>query len=297
MKKLYTILILFVSLFVVSCGEKGPQGYQLGKVEVFKSSIFKKYEPVIVTKRISFAFNEDAQEFLKGEEFRFVVVDKIDGKEIPSNVNIYKDGKLLEGNSFTVQVAENVDFELGVEFKPDAEEAVHRLYLVLDKRCGSTQYPLTIDEQSEIYHEGMRIEKVNVANPGNVVVTWILIAIVALILFWYLFLRPTFFRHLHFSRVEITYPGAEPITIKTSGCCSLVLTNKPVKQNFKKLLCIADAVEVNEVWECSRTVITSRNKHDLRVKGYVDYTPDMPQKDEEFTITTDSGAKVKIYVY
>ena len=142
---------------------------------------------------------------------------------------------------------------------------------------------------------GVVVEKRVIMNPVKERFMWAGIIFVVVLLLWYLMIRPMCFKHLRFSKIYVAYPGAyDEKRVDTNGCCRLILTNKPIKQNiFKRILLIADAVEVNEVWT-SRVIITCKNKHYYRILGAVSYTPLEPMRGEEFTIITDEGAKVKL---
>lgn len=295
MKRISTLFLLIVALVcTTSCSEEQPKSsVDWGSVEYFESSIFKTYEPVILKKKLNFDFNEDAKKELAKDTFVFRLVETVDGKDVTPDVYLYINGERQEGSSFTLTVADCGVVELGVELKPEAEEGYHRFYLVYDDKASETTYPLNVTKT--VLDDGLLVEKVDVMNPGNVIAFWVAVVIISLILTWYCFIRPKFFGHLAKSKAYIAYPGSsEHTTVVIRGCCNLILTNKPIKQNiFAKILCIPDAVEVNEVWTTKITISTGARKR-LKIRGGVSYIPDEPVHGEEFTIITDEGVKVKI---
>lgn len=295
MKRISTLFLLVVALVcTTSCSEEqAKSSVDWGSVEYYDSSIFKTYEPVVLTKTLNFDFNEDAKEYLKRDKFVFRVVENVDGKEVAPDVYVYINGERQEGTSFTLTVDDCGDVELGIELKGEAAEGYHRFYLVYDDEASKTSYPL--DVKKAMLDDGLLVEKVDVMNPGNVIAFWVAVVVLVLILTWYCFIRPTFFGHLAKSKAYITYPGSsEDIPVDISGCCNLILTNRPIKQNiFVKILCIPDAVVVNEVWTTKITISSGPRKR-LKIRGGVSYIPDEPMHGEEFTIITDEGVKVKI---
>jgi hypothetical protein len=202
------------------------------------------------------------------------------------------------------------EFKLGLQFNDSAAEGEHVVYFGYDVKnikclkslsiSGSVPHSVDVKEDLQVVFgtldtHGVVVEKKVIMNPVKEKFMWTGIIFVALLLLWYLIIRPTCFKHLRFSKMYITYPGSyDEIRVVTSGCRKLILSNKPIKQNiFKRILCIADAVEVNDVWT-SRVTITCNGRNYIKILGGVSYTPLEPMRGEEFTVITDKGVKVKM---
>lgn len=314
MNNIYKVLMVAVAaLFAVACTTEHTVGDEWGYTEYFKSSIFKKYTPVVMEQEIEIVLNEDAAKmFANGGTLNLYLSKKSGENVADKSVVLYVNGKKQPDNKITFDLSDDattLTAKVGLEFKGEAEEGTHQLYLVADDdSVRDFQKSVMIDEVSHpvsasdlhidlgtLQDKGFYIIKEDVANPGNVVFWIVVIVIATLLLLWYLVVRPAKWRHLYFSKMYISYPGVgDDIPVTTRGCCRLILTDKPIKQSiFKKIFLIPDAVEVNEVWT-SRVTITCRDRRRLRIRGGVMYMPDEPLRGEEIVITTDEGVKVKM---
>lgn len=296
MKRFFHIIaIVSIAIFANACSEKEEVGVNAGTLEYYESSIFSTWEPEQITKELNFDFNEDALQVLKGQNLRFYVTEKVDGKDVePANLSVvvYKDGEKLENNEFFVDVENDKTVALSFEIKPEAAEGNHRLYIEFDPTSNTSNYILDLEKTA--LSDGMIIEKKHVVNPGNTWATIIAIAIAALIAAWYLLIRPALFPHVNFSKIYITYPGEDDVNVSTSGYTSVILTNKDIKQGFlSRILLTSSCVIVNPVWT-STVKITCKRKGYLRVSGPVSCEPDEPRIKEEFTIITNENQRVKI---
>ena len=321
MKRVYNILLgVMAMVLAVGCGEQRKEGTSWGVTEYYADFMFWDYEPVMMEKTLEVVLSPDAVKMFNQEGCyaTFYVSGSKDGYVAPKGIDVYFNGDECKNHSFSVDMfnvhgegdEKVAEFKLGLRFNDSAAEGEHVVYFGYDVKnikclqsvsiSGSVPHSVDVEEDLQwvfgtLDTHGVVVEKRVIMNPVKEKFMWAGIIFVVLLLLWYLIIRPTCFKHLRFSKMYITYPGSyDEIRVVTSGCRKLILSNKPIKQNiFKRILLIADAVEVNEVWT-SRVIITCKNKHYYRILGAVSYTPLEPMRGEEFTIITDEGAKVKL---
>lgn len=321
MKRVYNILLCVMAMVLaVGCGEQRKEGTSWGVTEYYADFMFWDYEPVMMEKTLEVVLSPDAVKMFNQEGCyaTFYVSGSKDGYVAPKGIDVYFNGVECKDHSFSVDMfnvrgegdEKVAEFKLGLQFNDSAAEGEHVVYFGYDVKnikclqsvsiSGSVPHSVNVEEDLQwvfgtLDTHGVVVEKRVIMNPVKEKFMWAGIIFVVLLLLWYLMIRPMCFKHLRFSKIYVAYPGAyDEKRVDTNGCCRLILTNKPIKQNiFKRILLIADAVEVNEVWT-SRVIITCKNKHYYRILGAVSYTPLEPMRGEEFTIITDEGAKVKL---
>lgn len=321
MKRVYNILLgVMAMVLAVGCGEERKEGTSWGVTEYYADFMFWDYEPVRMEKTLEVVLSPDAVKMFnqKGCYATFYVSGSKNGYVAPKGIDVYFNGAECENHSFSVDMfkvrgegdEKVAEFKLGLQFNDSAAEGEHVVYFGYDVeniKClksvsisGSVPHSVDVKEDLQVIFgtldtHGVVVEKKVIMNPVKEMFMWAGIIFVALLLLWYLIIRPTCFKHLRFSKMYITYPGSyDEIRVVTSGCRKLILSNKPIKQNiFKRILLIADAVEVNEVWT-SRVTITCNGRNYIKILGGVSYTPLEPMRGEEFTVITDKGVKVKM---
>ena len=321
MKRVYNILLgVMAMVLAVGCGEQRKEGTSWGVTEYYADFMFWDYEPVMMEKTLEVVLSPDAVKMFNQEGCyaTFYVSGSKDGYVAPKGIDVYFNGDECKNHSFSVDMfnvhgegdEKVAEFKLGLQFNDSAAEGEHVVYFGYDVKnikclnsvsiSGSVPHSVDVEEDLQwvfgtLDTHGVVVEKRVIMNPVKEKFMWAGIIFVVLLLLWYLMIRPMCFKHLRFSKIYVAYPSAyDEKRVDTNGCCRLILTNKPIKQNiFKRILLIADAVEVNEVWT-SRVIITCKNKHYYRILGAVSYTPLEPMRGEEFTIITDEGAKVKL---
>ena len=295
MKHLYTIVISAVLLLsLCSCNGNG-EDLKWGETSYYNDSFLKKYEPVIMSRTLNFSINEDGYD-LRDTEFMFQLYEGTPngGKQKATDIIIYKNGKPCQDNILRAKGGEG-NVVVGIEFTDNAVEGYHTLYLKEISLNGLDR----IDYQS--LGDGFVVQKRDVANPANVLATWIVIALVSLYLAWVIILRRLLCPHLEFSQLDVYYPNnVEEITLKTRGYCNVIFTNKPIKQSFlRKIFFVENLIVVNELWT-SQVKIKPGKKQNVRVytRMDIDASPnDIPQRKDKFYIINDDNQRIGIETY
>lgn len=322
MKRVYNILLgVMAMVLAVACGkERNEDATIWGYTEYYEDFMFWDYEPTLMEKTLEVELSPDACKMFakEGCSVQFYVSSSKSEYVAPKGVDVYYNDVECKDHHFLVDMCnvsgdgatKFIECKLGLQFNDSAAEGEHVLYFGYDPKSIKCLREVSIDgniphkvnikkdltmELGSLATNGVVVEKKDIMNPVKEKFMWAGIIFVVLLLLWYLMIRPMRFKHLRFSKIYVAYPGAyDEKRVDTNGCRRLILTNKPIKQNiFKRILLIADAVEVNEVWT-SRVTITCKDKHYYRILGAVSYTPLEPMRGEEFTIITDEGAKVKL---
>lgn len=292
MKRFLTVLVLAVLALGFAACNKAEGGLKWGETNYFKDSFLKKYEPVVMAKTLNFGLNEDGCD-LSDTEFSFDVYERTPSGEMvkAQEVVLYKNGTPCPNNVLKVKGGEG-KVVVGVEFTPDAAEGYHTLFLKAKSLNGLDRIEYTS------LGDGFVARKQNVMNPANELVMWILIVLASAYAAWVILLRPIFCPHVKFSKVDIYYPGtAGEVTVRTNGYCSLILSNKPIKQSWlKKLFFVQDQVEVNEAWS-SQVRIESGKGRNVKVYTVLDVDPsplDMPERRERFHVINEDNQRIGV---
>ena len=172
------IPLIILALLVVSCSDSDKR-VLFGETDYFEDFLWKKYEPVIMTRTLTLDFNDDAKRVLKDKKFKFNVFEALsaDKKEVAKNIVVYKNNQKCEGNIIEISVDES-EVELGIEFTKNASEGEHTLYLGEVDKNGLDD----IDYQE--LGGGFIVEKNDVTNPLLLIVIWTSIIVVSLLIIW-----------------------------------------------------------------------------------------------------------------
>ena len=286
MNRVYKILLVAsVALFAIACGDEAPVGDEWGRTEYYESSIFKKYEPVIMEQELMFKLDEDGQKmFANGEGVVELYVTSKPGENIPNrDVVVYLNGDPQPDNKISIHidnVEEPIFCTLGLEFLGSAADGEHHLYLYYDKETGAHGYEEKVRVETGAPYEkverdaldvdlgaladkdgGFYIIKKTVKNPGSVVFYSILATLFVLFVLSVVISRmitPT----IKVNRITIT--GVYQRLIRARGYNAVVLTSQRKKQGlFHKLYKGTTLYEVHSSWT-SDIKITPRNSKKRR---------------------------------
>lgn len=292
MKRFFTIIALASLALVSTACNDDSDSLKWGETRYFEDSFLQKYEPVIMSKTLNFSLNEDGRN-LSDVEFAFELYEKNENgvMERAKGVALYKNGEPCPNNTLKVKGNEG-NVVVGVEFTAEAVDGYHELYLKEVSLNGLDRIDYTTLGQ------GFVARKKTVMNPANKWTMWTVIALLASYLAWVVLLRPMFFSHLKFTKVDIFYPGlADAITESTKGCCKLILTNSTIKQSWlKRIFFVKDVVIVNEHWTSKVTIESGRGR-ELRVYTSLSvdtYPLDVAERREKFYVTNDDNVRIGI---
>ena len=210
MNRVYKILLVAsVALFAIACGDEAPVGDEWGRTEYYESSIFKKYEPVIMEQELMFKLDEDGQKmFANGEGIVELYVTSKPGENIPNkNVVVHLNGDPQPDNKISIHidnVEEPIFCTLGLEFLGSAADGEHHLYLYYDKETGAHGYEEKVRVETgapyeKVEHDALDVDlgaladkdggfyiiKNTVKNPGSVMFCCIVCGILLLLLLWF----------------------------------------------------------------------------------------------------------------
>lgn len=289
MRRIISIVVsALVAFALVGCQQKST-GADWGKTKYYRSSLLKKYEPVVMTRTLNFSLNEDAQD-LSNNTFEFKVYEKLPSEKMveAEGIVVYKNGVVCADNILRVKGNEG-DVELGIEFTDAVAEGNH-LYYLKEVSLGG------LDRIEYIkLGEGVIAKKVNIMNPAN---KWTMIGLIALLILYIIWIVFISRKHLKFANVYITYPGStDEVRVSCKNCTKIILTNKPCKQNFlHTIFMVRSAIVVNECFTQDVTIHPAR-KGCIRVSTRlsVDSSPfDMPERKEIFYVYNDDNQKIGI---
>lgn len=283
MNRVYKILLVAsVALFAIACGGEAPVGDEWGYTEYYESSIFKKYEPVIMEQELMFKLDEDGQKmFANGQGIVELFVTSKPGENVPNkNVVVHLNGEKQRDNKISIHI-DNVEqpifCTLGLEFLGSAADGEHHLYLYTSDTPAKNYVPkVEVDGIDEVVRDnsltvdlgtladkdgGFYIIKKTVKNPGDVMFYSILTALLVLFALSVVISRmitPT----IKVNRITIT--GVYQRLIRARGYNAVVLTSQRKKQGlFHKLYKGTTLYEVHSSWT-SDIKITPRNSNKRR---------------------------------
>ena len=286
MNRVYKILLVAsVALFAIACGDEAPVGDEWGRTEYYESSIFKKYEPVIMEQVLEFKLDEDGQKmFANGQGIVELYVTSKPGENIPNkNVVVHLNGeKQLDDNdqpdnkiSIHIDNVEKPIFcTLGLEFLGSAADGEHHLYLYTSD-TPAKNYVKTV-EVDGIWEDvrdnslnmdlgaladkdgGFYIIKKTVKNPGDVMFYSILTALLVL------FVLSVVISRMITQRIKVTYlelTGAYHKRVRVKGYYSVEFTSSKKKQNFWcKLYKGIILYEVHPSWGAGVTIYPRKSE-------------------------------------
>lgn len=254
MNRIYNILLVAsVALFAVACGDEVPVGDEWGRTEYYESSIFKKYEPVVMEQELMFTLDEDGKKmFANGKGIVDLYVTSKPGENVPNrDVVVHLDGAPQPDNKISIcitDVEKPIYCTLGLEFLGSAADGEHHLYLYYDKETGAHGYEEKVRVETgapyekvehdaldvdfgalEEKNDGFYIIKETVKNPGSVMFGYVVCSIVLLFILSVVISRfrtPT----INVKRIIVTGSYQKRLDIK--GYKEVVFTSKKQKQSF-----------------------------------------------------------------
>jgi hypothetical protein len=246
-KVIKIVLVLLSATLCMSCNKRVENSDKViwGKTDFYSSFLFKKYEPVVMTRTIEFEFNEDARNLLMNDiVFEPVEKDKADGFIAAKGVNLNKNGTLCINNLLTIRPNEK-EAEIGIEFTEEAGEGNHTLYLRVKNTGGLDRIDntdVTSTNDVVLMHEWV-VKKDDIYNPLAVMMFWGLMGIVGLLLLWRIVLRQLMNPHFAIRKIEIVAPDFWKI-LKIKGCYKVVCSNKMKGHSFLHAFFVGDILFV-----------------------------------------------------
>lgn len=290
------ILILLVSVCALfSACTTTPAGVIWGETDFYSDFLFKKYEPIIMTRTLELQFNDDAHELMTGREqitFRLVEKDENGHEVAPVGINLYKNGILCEDNRLAVSVAES-EVEVGLVFTKDATEGYHNVYLRHESIAGLDR----IDDTA--IANGLVIRKNNVRNPLAVLLFWTFIFIVASIIVWLLVIKPMMYPTFKVGQLRLQDPAPYSALCPLKHYRKVVLTNRNTQQSFLNALFTGRIKYiVNAIWR-SEVVFEPKDKNSIRIRPSKEYRTDalILRKNQDYVLeNTSTQTKTKIRI-
>lgn len=248
------ITVLFFTLLLFSCSKKDENSAKVfwGKTDYYKNFLFKKYEPVIMTKKIEFDFNEDAEKGLDTNiKFKLVEKDPDGNFNSTADVLIYKNGILCADNILTLQ-PKDTTLELGMEFTPQARKGNHTLYLQVLNSGGLDRIDdieLSSTNNFILAHEWV-VKKDEVYNPLAIGLFWIVVCLLTFLVVWRFVIRPILYETFKVRKLYVFCPGSPMKTLTLKGAYKAVASNRMKKQSiFNKFFKGKIVFTQNEFWE------------------------------------------------
>lgn len=226
MKNCFYIIAFFL-ICLSSC--KKDDSVTFGTVEYYPSFLWVDSKTTPVTKTINFDFSQDAKQYNSYAEFQFV---DNGGKAISTDIMQIKiDGKKCPNNRFRIS-SDVASKELTFEFSPNAQDGKHQGYLKLvsHQLDRLDSQPLKAGQKVDAFQWTLNYDKR--MNPLAKVLMWIGIAILAMLVIWFIIFRPIFYPR--FGSIQKTFiaPGMAPLIVRFKGARMVVVAaSHPKKQS------------------------------------------------------------------
>ena len=225
MKHYLYIITFFFIICLSSC--KKDESVTFGTVEYYPSFLWVDSKTMPVTKTFDFAFSQDAKDYGSFAEFQFV---DNDGKAISTDIMQVKvDGKECPNNRFRIS-SDVASKELTFEFSPNAQDGKHQGYLrlVSHQLDRLDSQPLKAGQKVDAFQWTLNYDKR--MNPLAKVLMWIGIAILAMLVIWFIIFRPIFYPR--FGSIQKTFiaPGMAPLIVRFKGARMVVVAASPPKK-------------------------------------------------------------------
>lgn len=220
-------LISTITILLCSCKD---DGVSFGDVKYHPSFLWVDAEMTPVKKVFEFDFSQDAKDD-KSTFAEFQFVDN-NGKPIAtSEMQVFMDGHQLQDNKFVVK-SNVTSKELEFTFSPEIKEGKHQGFLKLTNhqldRLDSQ--PLYNGQKVDAFQWTLNYDKR--MNPLAKVLMWIGIAILAMLVIWFIIFRPIFYPR--FGSIQKTFiaPGMAPLIVRFKGARMVVVAaSHPKKQS------------------------------------------------------------------
>jgi len=185
--------------------------------------------------------------------------------------------------------------ELSLIFEHEARDGKH--YLELSAVPGSAVNLERINEDLPAdYVLTLRAEYDIDANPLKVALIWLAIIVGALLLAWFIVLKPLLFPSIKMKKLQIeSSPMYKNVTIK--GCRKVVFTNKRQSQNlFSRIFTGEIKYAKDDIWDSEWYLTAGTKKDRVRANGISGYSMNPPgnnlQKHETITMKSNATGKL-----
>lgn len=292
--KRFIKFLVFTALFASfsACDDVKDKAMKWGETEFYSSSFLQDYEPVIMTKTLNFALNEDGSD-LKDAEFEFELYEKTSNGETEkaTGIILHKNGAPCPNNVLTIKGGEG-KIVVGIEFTANAAEGNHELSLKLKSlnRLDRVNYDASLGDW-------FYASKTNIMNPADKMAIWGTIIFIAICFTWYLISRFIFWSSTAFSRVTITYNNGCESTIKMRGGYKLVCTSNTKSKDslFEKIFKGSRRFEYNDFWEYPINISTGSRRNNVSITGAKRYSINGDKvRRSPIEIINENGDKVTI---
>lgn len=226
MKRYFLIFSSMVLIFLSSC--KKDESVSFGTVEYYPAFLWVDSNITPVKKTFDFDFSQDAKDHNSFAEFQFV---DNDGNPISTNImQVTIDGKQIEDNRFKIS-SDVTSKELTFTFSSKAKKGKHQGYLKLisHKLDRLDSQPLTNNQQVDAFQWTLNYDKG--MNPLAKVLLWIGIALLTLLVIWFLFFKPILYPRIRVNRIEISSKNGYFLNKNINGARMVVFTNNDKHQN------------------------------------------------------------------
>ena len=294
-QKTYILLLVVSVCALFSACTTTPAEVIWGETDFYPDFLFKKYEPVIMTRTLELQFNDDARELMTGREqitFRLVEKDE-DGCEVaPADVNLYKNDVLCEDNRLVVSVAES-EVEVGLVFTEDAAEGYHNVYLRAESFAGLDR----IDDT--VIANGLVIRKNDIHNPLAVLLFWTVVFVVVSVIVWLLFIKPIMYPTFKVGQLRLQDPVPYSTLCPLKHYRKVILTNRNTQQRFLNALFTGRIKYiVNAIWT-TEVMFEPKDKNSIRIRPSKEYRTDamILRKNQDYVLeNTSTQTKTQIRI-
>lgn len=248
MKNIAWIIGCMLLIGFSSCQEESLPTESLGELSYYPSFGPWKADTTSLTRTFHFDFNEDAKSEGEGVWAEFQFVDN-EGTPVPTSVlEIMADGEVLNDNCFRVNSTESVKV-LTFRFQPAAEGGKHQGNLRMVRHNNLQRIDNQIldpGQSTDIFKWTLYFEKD--WNPVAKGLTIVAAIILALLLVWFLLIRPLVVKKLKVFNLTIIEPYFSSIYV--NGARRVVFTAEPRKQGLLNRIFLGKIIyEINPAWE------------------------------------------------
>lgn len=274
--KIFIVILILIVLSSCNKANKIPHSniieLNFGVSEYHPKFLFSKEKNEVLTKKLSFKFNEWAKE--DKSYVQIVFYNAEDNKRLNSDnkvCDIIINGEKIESDSYSLDSKTNSNgiMEVNFQFIPNAKSRLINGYIAIENTNLDR-----INNVQNIKDEPILVWSAYQQVSMNPLKKWLLIslAIVAIVfVLWMIFLRPFIYRRFSSNKkLTIISPFHRRINLK-SGII-LVLTNKKEKQSFWSKLLIGKKIYfISDIFN-SPIIIKPTSKKKIHLRLDKDYT-------------------------
>ena len=225
-----------------------------------------------------------------------IVMFALSSTDSKNDYTILYNGKECPDKRFTIKPEDSKSI-LSIIFNKDSETG-NRYFKITPITTSIENLERINDNETQAYEQTLRTHYTINYNPLAIILFWIMVLIVALLIIWFLFIKPSLYPTFKVGKIQIDEPYFRQIRIH--GARKIIFTDKKKEGNKLSSIFKGKIVyEANHIWKDELAIIPSKKGGKAITQRKYVFTPFATSlvKHTDYTIeniNTKEKAKIKI---